>query len=184
MMDENQFWKIIEMSREKARKRKRDRTQDFIDVHEQTLAAELRNFSPDDIIEFDDRFAYFQRVAYRWDLWAAAYWLRGGCSDDAFTDFRSCLISLGKDLFFQVLKDPDSLADIVDRPDMPYLGSEGFQYIASRVYKEKTGEEMPVTVGDFDPEAEPAGKRIDHDDEKVMRRRFPKLVAKYPDMGD
>lgn len=42
---------------------------------------------------------------------------------------------------------------------------------------------MPVAVGDYDPEAQPAGKQIDHDDDEVMRRHFPKLVAKYPDMG-
>src|SRR5207247_1890272 len=124
--------------------------------------------------------------AYRWDLWAAAYWLGGGCSDDGFIDFRSCLISLGKTDYERILADPDNLVDVVDRPDAPYMHSEGFQYIASRVYKELTGEEMPVSeddAGEYVP-IEPAGERIDHDSDAVMQKRFPRLFARFPEMGD
>lgn len=99
-----------------------------------------------------------------------------------FGNSRYCLISLGKELFFQVLEDPDTLADIVDRPDIPYMQAEGFQYPATQVYKEKTGEEMPQ--GRAYRPAKPTGTRIDHDDEEVMRRHFPKIVARFPQMGD
>jgi hypothetical protein len=182
LMDETQFWKIVDSTRDKARKMKRKPGQDFMDLHEQTLAEALRRLSPDDIAAFRERFWYFHGMAYRWDLWAAAYWLHGGCSDDGFIDFRTCVISLGKKLFFQVLDDPDSLADIVDRPDAPYMQSEGFQYVASKVFEELTGEEMPPGKA-YGPK-NPTGKRIDHDDDEVMRRHFPKIVAKFPDMGD
>jgi hypothetical protein len=135
-----------------------------------------------EVFAFSERFDYFHGLAYRWDLWAAAYWLHSGCGDDGFTDFRYNLVSLGKGRFFQALNDPDSLADLVDLPDTPYLQAEGIQYVPSRVYEELTGKRMPEGTS-HGPE-EPVGHRIDHDDDEVMRQRFPKLVAKFPDMGD
>lgn len=183
MMDEATFWKIIDESRQRARKRKRPKTTDFIDVHIEELTDCLRKLTPEEIVSFDRRFDHYHNLAYRWDLWAAAYWLGGGCSDDGFIDFRSTLISLGRERFHQVLKGPDSIADLLDEPDMPYMQSEGFQYVAGRVYEEKTGEEMPIPKGAGGPR-KPAGKQLDHDDEEVMAKHFPKLVAKLPDMGD
>ncbi len=182
MMDEARFWKIIESSRRSARGIKRRPGQDFLDVHMHALAEALHQLPPAEIVAFRERFWYYHGLAYRWDLWAAAYWLHGGCSNDGFIDFRSCLISLGKKLFFRALKDPDALADLVGRPDTPYLQAEGFQYVASQVYEEKTGEEMPE--GEAYGPARPAGERIDCDDDEVMRRHFPRIVARFPDMGD
>src|SRR5438270_601527 len=101
MMEEARFWSIVDSARQRAREMKRRPGQDFIDLHEQTLADALRPLPPADIIAFSERFWYYHATAYRWDLWAAAYWLHGGCSDDGFIDFRSCLVSLGKELFFQ-----------------------------------------------------------------------------------
>jgi hypothetical protein len=113
----------------------------------------------------------------------------GGCSDDGFIDFRSCLISLGKDRYFQALEDPDSLAEVVGREDTPYMQAEGFQYVAMNVYRDKTGMEMTwledrsLRAAIFGP-TEPAGKRINHESTELMRMHYPKLVARLPDMGD
>ena len=182
MMDDSQFWRIIDASRERARKVQRKPAQDFMDIHEETLAEELGALSPQDIAAFNDRFWSHHAAAYRWDLWGAAYWLHGGCGNDGFIDFRACLISLGRERFFQVLKDPDSLADIVGSPDIPYMQSEGFQYIASRVYEESTGQSIPLS-GEYASD-EPAGEKFDFEDEEVMAERFPRILAKFPEMGD
>ncbi|WP_020475066.1 DUF4240 domain-containing protein [Zavarzinella formosa] len=96
MMDETRFWNIIDTSRQQASEQKRRQGQDFIDIHEKTLADALRQLPAEEIAAFDERFHHYSGRAYHWDLWAAAYWLHGGCSDDGFTDFRACLISLGK----------------------------------------------------------------------------------------
>jgi hypothetical protein len=183
MMDEDRFWDIIEQSRTKAKKHRPKNGDELLDHQMEELSTMLRKLPAEEIVGFKHRFEDLCNREYRWDLWAAAYWLHGGCSDDAFIDFRSTLVSLGKEMFTQVLADPDALADLVDRPDVPYLGSEGFQYVATRVYKEKTGQEYQPGDEPTGP-ANPKGRRIDHDNEAVMRRRFPKLVAKYPDMGD
>jgi hypothetical protein len=184
MMNETWFWEIIDKSRARARELPSRPHQDFIDRHSQALAEMLRQLPAEKIADFDHCFWTIHRQAYRWDLWGYAYWLHGGCSDDGFTDFRSCLISLGKDAFLAALNDPDSLTDLLSRPDMPYMQSEGFQYIAGRVYKEKTGQEAPLSEEDGDSPSEPVGENFDFEDDEIMEMRFPKLVAKYPEMGD
>lgn len=183
MMDADRFWQLIDQSRQKAKKHKPANGDEFLDRQMEELTALLHKLPPEEIVAFKHRFAQCCNEAYRWDLWAAAYWLHGGCGDDGFIDFRSTLVSLGQEMFEQVLADPDSLADLVDRPDVPYLQGEGFQYVAPRVYKAKTGQEYRPDDEPLGP-PKPKGRRIDHDDDEVMRRLFPKLVAKYPEMGD
>ncbi len=107
--------------------------------------------------------------------------MHGGCSDDSFTDFRACLVSLGRERYFAALENPDSLADIVGQPDVPYMTAEGFQYVAGEVYEEKSGAEMPH-VGPPHPR-EPEGEDFDFDDAEAMRQRFPRIVSKLPDGG-
>ncbi|HLJ57420.1 MAG TPA: DUF4240 domain-containing protein [Chthonomonadaceae bacterium] len=138
-MDEDEFWKTVNGSREAARAIPRRPSEDFIAVHERTLADALKRLSPEEVAGFEWRFREASRRAYRWGLWAAAYWLCGGCSDDGFTDFRACLISLGRAAYESALHDPDSLADVVALPGAPYMQAEGFQYVASRVYESMTG---------------------------------------------
>lgn len=48
---------------------------------------------------------------YRWELWAAAYLIGGGRSDDSFIDFRAGLIAQGRDWYDKAAASPDSLAD-------------------------------------------------------------------------
>jgi uncharacterized protein DUF4240 len=183
MMSEAAFWKIIDSSREKAKKKKRPPGRDFMDVHEETLAEALGELEPAAIVGFAQRFWTLHQKAYRWDLWGAAYWLGGGCSDDGFIDFRACLISLGKEAFQKILKNPDKIADYVDRPDMPYMQSEGFQYVASKTYKNATGKELPDLELEQAP-IDPEGEQFDFDDEELMSEHYPKLVQKLPEGGD
>lgn len=183
-MDRDQFWEIIDRSRRQAAEVKRDQATDFLDVHIAKLADELRKLPPEEVISFDHHFTECMEEAYRWDLWGAAYWLHGGCGDDGFTDFRSCLISTGKENFYRVLAHPDDVAELEGKPDIPYLQSEGFQYVAGTVYREMTGDCLPCTVSGSAEPREPVGQRYDFEDEEEVARRYPKLYAKYPDMGD
>lgn len=45
--------------------------------------------------------------AYREEIWALAYLLQDGCSDDAFEDFRNWMILMGQQAFNAVLSAPD-----------------------------------------------------------------------------
>lgn len=115
--------------------------------------------------------------AYTWDLWAAAYVIMGGCSDDGFEYFRAWLIGRGREVFERAVREPDSLAD-VELPEDPMLECEleGLLYLANEVYEDEAGEEMP-----YEPRegmAEPRGEPWDEDDEEELRRRVPRLMER------
>jgi hypothetical protein len=75
-------------------------------------------------------------------LWAVAYDIGGGCSDDSFDDFRSWLISMGQQVYEAVLREPRKVYEVLEKAG---LDDEAFfeelQYVPSRVLREKTGEE-------------------------------------------
>lgn len=48
------------------------------------------------------------QALYRWDVWAAAYLIGGGCSDDSFMDFRAGLIAQGRDWYQKAAASPAS----------------------------------------------------------------------------
>lgn len=181
MMNEREFWKIVESTRREALEQRRRPDQDLMDLHEKTLAVALKRLPPGEVAAFDARFTELQYRAYRWDLWNAAYLFDGGCSDDGFIDFRSCLISLGREWYDRILAEPDELAEIIGRTDVPYMQSEGFQYVARKVYEELTGSDIP------DPglphPGDPVGENTDPEDLELMRKRYPKLTAKLDEQG-
>jgi hypothetical protein len=81
-------------------------------------------------------------------LWAAAYVINGGCSNDGFEYFRGWLIVQGREVFEHVVADPGTLADLpvirAQAPGAAYLECEDTLY-ASRAYWAATGEELHRT---------------------------------------
>lgn len=187
MMSEKQFWEIIAESR-----RRVDRTKcrddinfgdDFQDEQIKQLTEILTKLPPEQIVEYELRRFELGKQLYRWDIWNAVYWIHGGCGDDSFSDFRACLISLGKQRYGQVVENPDCLAEIEDERDVPFMLSEGFQYVGPSVYEETTGHEMD-TPSFPDWPREPVGERFDENDREAVKRKYPRIYAKYPKMGD
>jgi len=181
LMDEERFWEQIEQSRAAAVAAKDDG--DFLERQSKALTELLLALPAEEILAFDRRFHERWNALYHWSLWGAAYWLNGGCGDDGFNDFRSCVISLGRESFHHILADPDVLAEMVGRPDVPYLQSEGFQYVAARAYERKAGHAAP-DEGHPPAPADPVGERWDFDDEAEAQARFPRIYERFPDMGD
>ena len=66
-----------------------------------------------------------------------AYLINGGCSDDGFAYFRSWLISRGRAAYAAAVRNPDSLAGLVD-PDRDDYEFEDLWGIAQEVYEERT----------------------------------------------
>jgi len=121
--------------------------------------------------------------SYRKPLWAAAYVINGGCSDDGFDYFRGWLIVQGREVYERIVADPDTLADlpvIGTRPPGAWpVECEDTLYIASRAYRAATGEELPhraVTIRY--PQLDPAWG-FDFDDRAEMTRRLPRLAALF-----
>jgi hypothetical protein len=134
------------------------------------LEAELRKLPLDEVRSFDAHFTECQDRAYTWKLWGAAYVMGGGCSDDGFSDFRSTLISLGREVFERALVDPESLADVAD-DELQY---EGFQYVAPSVAQDLSGgENLPRSRPH---PKDPSGQSWD---ENEVAGLYPRLAEKF-----
>ena len=105
IMDEQTFWGLIDQSR-------MDMDGD-LDAQHEILVSKLSQYSPEEILEFDRILNKYNRESYTSDLWAAAYIINGGCSDDGFDYFRGWLISKGRKVYEDALKNPESLTDII-----------------------------------------------------------------------
>ncbi len=106
----------------------------------------LKSHSPDEIIKFDEILLEKRKEAYRWDLWAMAYIVNAGCSDDGFEYFRAWLIGLGKNIFEQALEKPESIIQYTN-PDFDAYENEQLLYAGSKAYESLTGKEMPSIKG-------------------------------------
>lgn len=169
-MDRGQFWKIIDASRKKAK--------GDLDAQVEALREQLQELAPEEIVTFQEFFDAYWLRAYHWDVWGAAYIIGGGCSDDGFMDFRAWLISKGERAYEEALKDPESLVKVVKDEDED-CQFEGFQYVASQVWEEKTGKGM----NDFPRKKlkhlkSPAGEEWAEEGDD-LKRRFPRLWRKF-----
>ncbi len=163
-----EFWKLIDDVNAAAGPNMDDKTE--------ALRERLEALEAGEVADFQTRFDEQMARAYTWDLWAAAFIIDGGCSDDGFMDFRSSLLSMGRAFYEAALADAESLAD-VDVGIVGWLFYEGFAYPCSDVYSDKTGQAPPRTVAHPD---QPAGEEW-NEDEQVLKQRFPRLFAKYWD---
>lgn len=167
-MDKAEFWSIIDKSRHAAGG----------DPYEQleTLGDLLREISPDEIVSFDYHLSAYHARAYTWDLWGAAYIIGGGCSDDGFMDFRGWLISRGEKVYQAALDHADSLAGVVEEHDGE-CQVEGFQYIASQVWEEKTGNSFE----EFPEHDLPVGREVEGTpwEEEDLDARLPELAKRF-----
>src|SRR5215217_2064689 len=124
-MDWKPFWKIIEESYRP----------DAID-HFEALMDRLGQLKWFEVVEFQARFDEAVAEANNLDLWGAAYLINGGCSDDGFRDFRVWLIGRGRVAYERALRNPDTLADVLDGDPVDGFGLDS---AALRLYEAKTG---------------------------------------------
>lgn len=111
LMDENEFWQLIEDSLTTAQAQSDDIDQQQ-DIQYKALKDKLTALAWQDIVKFNNRFDEFYTQSYKDDLWCAAYILNSGCSDDGFDYFRAWLIAQGKEAFYGAMDNPDSLAGL------------------------------------------------------------------------
>ena len=172
LMSEDQFWEIIE-------KTKADDPQDQLDK----LVSLLSTMTVDDIFGFDYRLDKFLELSYKSDLWAAAYILCGGCSDDSFDYFRAWLVSKGRTIFEAAVEKPDSLIDFLAEVDeFDILENEEIMYATLDAYEEVTGKNDFYDVLDtFDDNFSILEIELtwDDDDPKTLEVVCPKLFERY-----
>jgi hypothetical protein len=166
-MDEAAFWQLIEDTRQAAGN----------DTGRQSSLLEdrLRRLPAPTIVDFQRIRHRLDDQAYTWDLWAAAYVIEDGCSEDCFRDFRGYLISLGRAPYEAALRNPDSLAPVVQ--DAETGDWENADNVAPDAYQSATGEDIPAD--DSDLSGNPRGKPWDDNDEDALVQRYPQLAARF-----
>ena len=107
-MNAKMFWELIENTRTKV---KLFDDEDYL-AFQNELITRLAKMEVDEIIKWHQIFFEYHKLAYKKKVWAAAYVINGGCSDDWFDYFRAWLIAQGHSVFMRTLRSPDSLSDV------------------------------------------------------------------------
>lgn len=168
---EAEFWGLIERSKGKSE-----------DTDEQAaiLTDILSKRSKEDIIAFGQIFRRYYVNSYQSDLWAAAFIINGGCSNDGFDYFRGWLIAQGKDVYMNALENPEYLTRVIHEDDLDYgVECEDMIYVSGKAYSLKTGEDENrflelVPLLDY-PEID----TNDIEDDLYLKGKFPKLWKKF-----
>lgn len=127
-MNKDLFWQIID-----------NVNQSFPDADQDTrldkVKETLLQYSLEDIMDWHLICWEYTSLAYRTDLWAACASIGAHATDDGFIDFRSWLISRGKEVYMRVLENPAALTEVPHKGED--LNFEAFGYVASYAYQAK-----------------------------------------------
>ncbi|MFD9601596.1 DUF4240 domain-containing protein [Streptomyces sp. NBC_01224] len=176
-MDTTDFWNLIDDAR--AQVTGPEDAEAVVERASALLAARPR----EEIVAAQQLLWDLMAASYRAPLWAAAYTINGGCSDDGFDYFRGWLIAQGREVFEQVVADPDTLAELpvirAAAPEGEEMECERTLGIAWDAHRAATGEDMPddsftIDYPGLDPEWD-----FDFDDAERVALRLPKLDALY-----
>ncbi|MEU0740311.1 DUF4240 domain-containing protein [Streptomyces sp. NPDC006134] len=170
-MDETEFWELIDATREAAEG----------DPEEQAdlLVERLCRLDPERVLDFARHFEARYHRACTWDLWAAAWVLLDGASDDVFESFRCWLIGQGREVYEGAVHDPDALAELLDDFDEEIDGDgEELGYAADEAYEQLTGSVAP-DLGLASAPADPRGTPLDLEDDQALAERLPRLWERF-----
>ncbi|MFJ9774618.1 DUF4240 domain-containing protein [Kitasatospora sp. NPDC101157] len=183
-MDTDEFWAVIAAARADTAPER---------PFHQALVDRLSALGGPGVLAYEECFDRLHGRLLRWDVWAAAYLIGGGCSDDSFTDFRAGLIALGREWYERAVEAPDSLAEHPVVLAAAAAGGDGAVfyeeagYAAAHAYARLTEDggrfaeayarhraARPSLPG---PDL---GEDFDFGDPAEMHRRLPRLAALFP----
>lgn len=194
-MDIDRFWHLVESARSSA-------AAGGV-TFDEALVRLLAGLPPQEILEYAERFGEVHGALYRWDVWAAAYVIGGGCSDDSFMDFRAGVIALGREWYERAAAAPDSLAghpavaeaaraghdEVLFLEEVNYAAGAAFERLtgskeafheAWAAYRPADGQHGAA----HDMGAHDMGEDFDFDDDGEMHRRLPRLAGLYLGAAD
>jgi hypothetical protein len=173
MLDEEEFWSLIDRSRAVLSGKGRDGNQER---QARELTRLLVLSGRDTALGFAQRAVLCHHELYDWRIWAAAYVLLGGCSDDAFFDFRCWVISMGRRAYEAALENPDSLVVPARDGTVEALVFEGFLDVPDNAYRAITGRKFPANTFPLHPKV-PRGRRWVGDSE--LASKLPRLTSMF-----
>lgn len=167
LMTQDEFWNII------AKSNKGD------NLHEV-----LNELSDDKLFGFKYWWNYFNAISYKSDLWAVAYVVMGGCSDDGFDCFRCWLVAQGQAVFENAMANADSLCDVFDEiDDGDFPEREELDYVVNKIINERHGEDAFDNMIELYSGLYTAYPEFkfdwDEDDENSIRQICPKTFDKW-----
>ncbi|MET9386184.1 DUF4240 domain-containing protein [Streptomyces sp. NPDC002928] len=176
-MNKQQFWQLIEAARNQA-----SNPNDGEDVACRATS-QLATHPAEEIVAAQQVLWELMADSYTNPLWAAAYVINGGCSDDGFDYFRGWLIAQGREAFERIVADPDALAEL---PSVRASAADGLDLeceealsIVWNAHIMATGKQLPDDAFTIRyPELNPTWN-FDFDDHSEMTRRLPRLAALY-----
>lgn len=160
-MNEAAFWTLIETARATG-----GPDADLLPV----LSDLLLELPPDEIAGFDARLDDCLARAAKRELWAAAYLINAGCSEEGFEAFCGWLVAQGRETFERALRDPASLANAIVMDPEWEAELEDLLYVARQAYEEKTRRRLPPNVS-----RDLASLECDED---TLERMYPALAQR------
>ncbi|EAO52315.1 Hypothetical protein RBTH_01671 [Bacillus thuringiensis serovar israelensis ATCC 35646] len=175
---EEEFWELLNRAKTKG--------EEQVEQIE-WLTSHLAKRTVHEIVAFDTHMHRILKDSYTSRLWAAAYIIMGGCSDDTFDYFRGWLLYQGKETYEACIEDPERLIPVLENLseyDVPEI-EELTLYFGQEVYMEKTGDEDDTYFTLYhvltNEEFEEVDIELDwdEDDEEGLKKMFPKLWEMY-----
>ena len=180
------FWEIVE----------RARSIEFSSDEQlkQNLINELRTLPNDKLALFQNRWLQLMSSAYRWDIWNVIHGINQGCCDDTFFDFRDQLVSRGRNIFKDVINNPENLVSYVGGEwraelSLSWTLESHFHSAAGIAYRLNNGKspndysaDIPGT--NFLWPNDPDGQSIDMENEASVKRAYPRLWEYQRARGD
>ena len=163
-MDDETFWRIIE---------------DSMGSGSEAIKAKLCSLSRDDILEFHHTLTRMVAAACTFPLLAANFAIESYVSDEGFREFRAWLVSQGRGKYYSALKDPESIADWLEKDAVDEIDGAAMLLSAEDAYTEKYGDMKVFETAASEPD--PDIIQDWPDDKKEYRKRWPKLVDKFWD---
>ncbi|WP_459500797.1 DUF4240 domain-containing protein [Bacillus sp. C1] len=180
-MNKKQFWQLIsEMNQQ-------NETRDW-------FIEQLAAKSTSEITDYEIHFQTALSESYTSSLWAAAYIILGGCSDDSFDYFRGWLIACGQEVFEAALKDPEHLATLIPTyyeeeeiiPEFEEMLSTGLEAFTLKEtgdtdWNEKIWEKFSLLLDEkgYEPLKQEIEFDWEEDDEEGLAERFPQLWKRF-----
>lgn len=184
LISEDEFWEIIDNSLVGAKY--------LAETQYQQLEQILKTKSLEELIGICYHSIELYRKAYTPELWAAPFIAMGGCGDDSFHYFRCWLVNRGKYVYYNALKDPDSLVSEFEHYEYRNdIQADLLKLYVNDVYKGISGGNTDlddVIESEYEEQLNTKGEMElseliefdwDGNDEKRLKNICPRIFAKY-----
>ena len=132
-MNKEMFWQLIDESKEACK--------DNIKGMAKYLEGRLSSLSLDEAKSFCGIYDTYHKAANKEGIISIAHLMNHEMlTDDGFTDFRNWLISQGKEIYIETMKNPEILAEKAGEPIEGWYEFELLGYVGMRVVEQKTGD--------------------------------------------